>query len=138
MRTLMLAAAAAIIPVLAGAAEPMSVGQREFMGNCASCHGADGKGNGPLAELLTVALPDLTQLQKNNDGVFPFEYLYRVIDGREFVGAHGTRDMPIWGNEYNEAAVEKYNQILGSVHPELFVSGRILSLTVYIQSIQER
>ena len=40
---------------------------------------------------------DLTQLAKHNDGQFPFWTVYRVIDGREEVKAHGSRAMPIWG-----------------------------------------
>ena len=67
---------------------------------CATCHGRDGKGNGPVSAALRVPPPDLTVLAKKNNGVFPFSSVYEIIDGRKAVIAHGTRDMPIWGDRY--------------------------------------
>ena len=48
----------------------LELGKFEYMNSCAGCHGIDGNGKGPLADLLSVAPSDLTQLQKNNGGVF--------------------------------------------------------------------
>ncbi|MGF1503204.1 MAG: c-type cytochrome [Paracoccaceae bacterium] len=114
-----------------------AIGERVYNSRCAVCHGTDGRGTGPYAELLTVALPDLTRLEAANDGDFPFERIYKTIDGRFELGAHGTRDMPIWSDEFNEAAVERYNPFFGSTDAEAFVSGRILALITYLQSIQQ-
>ncbi len=47
-------------------------GREEYQAYCATCHGEKGKGDGPMADLLTVAPADLTQLRKKNDGEFPF------------------------------------------------------------------
>lgn len=107
------------------------------MSNCASCHGESGNGLGPLAELLSMAPTNLTQLRAQNDGDFPFERVYRVIDGRDVVAGHGSREMPVWGNEYDDRAREQLGEFYGIESPELFVSGRILSLITYLQSIQE-
>jgi len=52
--------------------------------------------------LLTVRPMDLTQLSKKHQGQFPFWQVYRVIDGREEVKGHGTRDMPIWGEVFRQ------------------------------------
>ena len=38
---------------------------------CATCHGRDGKGNGPAAAALKVPPPDLTVLARRQKGVFP-------------------------------------------------------------------
>ncbi len=120
-----------------GAAAEESVGARLFAENCAACHGTDGKGNGPLAELLSVGLPDLTTLSARNDGTFPFERVFMVVDGRADVAAHGGREMPVWGMTFDAAAAEEYNPFPGSTDVETFVSGRILALVSHIQSLQE-
>jgi hypothetical protein len=56
-------------------------------------------------------------------------YVYRVIDGREGIRGHGTRDMPIWGTVFIE-------QEDGTIARESRALGRILSLLYYVQSIQ--
>src|SRR5574341_1039867 len=71
---------------------------------CAVCHGREGKGDGGAANLLTVKPADLTQLSKNNNGVFPFWRVYGIIDGRQEVKGHGTREMPFWGAEFRAEA----------------------------------
>lgn len=72
---------------------------------CASCHGAQGEGNGPVAAMLNVAVPDLTLLARRHRGGFPTEQVRRIVDGRDVPAAHGARRMPVWGYEFAEAAV---------------------------------
>src|SRR5262245_43835068 len=81
-----------------------AVGQQEFRHACAVRHGLDGKGQRGIKtlNLLTVRPPDLTQLSKKHQGQFPFWQVYRIIDGREEVKGHGTRDMPIWGEVFRQ------------------------------------
>jgi len=67
---------------------------------CASCHGAHAHGNGPVAGSLKVKAPDLTRIARRRDGHFPDETITQIIDGREPRTAHGTRDMPVWGQEF--------------------------------------
>jgi mono/diheme cytochrome c family protein len=66
---------------------------------CASCHGRTLNGDGPVAQSLAVAVPDLTRIAARHGGTFPDNWVYRVIDGRESLMAHGPRDMPVWGVE---------------------------------------
>lgn len=80
--------------------EVVKAGRPTYEQYCAVCHGPAGKGDGGAATLLTVKPADLTQLSKKNNGVFPFWQVYRVIDGREEVKGHGTREMPIWGRSF--------------------------------------
>lgn len=75
-------------------------GKTEYESNCASCHGLGGKGDGPLSESFRTKAADLTTLAKRNDGVFPAQRVYEIIDGREEVAAHGPRAMPVWGRDY--------------------------------------
>ena len=120
-------------------ASDVNFGKNEYMENCAVCHGVDGKGAGPYTEMLKVdVMPDLTMLQKKNNGVFPFDHVRTVIDGRGEVKSHGPRDMPIWGNEYNAKAPSPDYFMAGEIDTEPFVSGRILMLVDYLQSIQQK
>jgi mono/diheme cytochrome c family protein len=75
-------------------------GQELFMRFCASCHGADGMGEGPVADAVATTVPDLTRLARRNDGKLDEEKLSEIIDGRSVVIAHGTRFMPVWGYEF--------------------------------------
>ena len=102
-------------------------GRFQYQSHCAICHGTNGTGDGRMREELLNKPADLTQLTKNNNGQFPFWRMYRVIDGREEVKAHGPRTMPIWGVELQ--VVE------GS---ELRATGRILELVYYLKSIQKK
>ena len=110
-----------------------AVGQQEFRHACAVCHGLGGKGDSVMTtlNLLTVRPADLTQLSKKHQGQFPFWQVYRIIDGREEVKGHGTRDMPIWGEMFRQPEGGKRVDETG-------VIGRILALVYYIQSIQEK
>ena len=113
------------------------LGQLEYESNCAVCHGVDGLGAGPYAELLTPPVPDLTAMQKNNGGVFPFERVYEVIDGRQEVKAHGPRDMPIWGDRYNKDAVELETMGEYAGDREAYLRARILALISHLFSLQK-
>jgi len=110
------------------------LGKREFEANCASCHGLDGKGGGPYVEMLRRSPPDLTQLQKANNGVFPLVRMYEVIEGAG-VG-HGTRDMPVWGRDYRIKAGEYYADM--PYDPEVYVRSRILALAEYLSRLQAK
>ncbi len=68
-----------------------------FDSYCAVCHGRDGKGNGPAAPALLKVPADLTHISTRNDGVFPTVRVKRYIEGLDEVAAHGSRDMPMWG-----------------------------------------
>jgi mono/diheme cytochrome c family protein len=111
-------------------------GKAEYQSTCAGCHGPAGKGDGQFNQFLRLKVPDLTTIAERNGGVFPAERLYAIIDGRAEVPGHGTAQMPIWGNVYNDRAVDYYK---GFAHnPEQFVRVRILSLIDYIYSLQTR
>jgi mono/diheme cytochrome c family protein len=65
--------------------------------HCAACHGAEGRGDGPVAPALARAPSDLTTLARRHGGSFDAQRVAAVIDGRSYVVEHGTRDMPVWG-----------------------------------------
>jgi mono/diheme cytochrome c family protein len=106
-------------------------GKREFDSNCASCHGMDGKGRGPVAGFLTKNPPDLTLLSRSNG----------AIDGRDLpegsqAGPHGNREMPIWGRDYRLRDGEYYGDT--PYDADAMVRGRILALLEYLNRLQVR
>jgi len=134
-KNLLLAAMVSVLGV-AGAAEKMDIGKMEYGESCAACHGVTGKGDGPFAAQLKSPMPNLTVLSKNNGGVFPTLRVYNVIDGRQELLAHGTREMPIWGKAYQVKAGEFYAD--SYYDPETFIRGRILALIDYINRMQAK
>jgi len=119
-------------------AQDLDAGKSEFQSSCATCHGTDGKGKGPLSEQLKVAPTDLTVLAKKNNGVFPVSAIYEVIDGRKEIAAHGTRDMPVWG-AYNQKLLYPLDKFIDpSYDPEAMVRARILTIIDYLNRIQEK
>jgi mono/diheme cytochrome c family protein len=109
-------------------------GKREYDSNCANCHGLKGKGDGPYKPYLTKSPSDLSVLSKKNSGVYPFDRVYMVVDGRLEIGAHGSRDMPIWGTEYSVQAGASHMDV--PYASESFVRTRILALTEYVFRLQ--
>jgi mono/diheme cytochrome c family protein len=77
---------------------PASDAKKMFDTYCAVCHGKEGKGNGPAAASLTKVPADLTRITARNGGTFPEVKIRRYIEGLDEVPAHGTRDMPMWGD----------------------------------------
>lgn len=121
----------------AQADERSDFGKREYMDRCAVCHGQSGKGDGGMIDILRTAPTDLTTLSRKNGGVFPFDRVYAVIDGRQAVKGHGARDMPVWGKAYSTETVragEHYGDMPYTM--EMYVRARILSLIDYLNRIQ--
>ena len=89
---------ALILTVLAlpAFAQDATEGAATFLDHCAGCHGAEARGDGPMASLLTVAPPDLTRLAYREGGDFPLTRVIERIDGTTEVRAHGG-PMPIFG-----------------------------------------
>lgn len=71
---------------------------------CSSCHGPHGQGDGPVASLIKIGVPDLTRIAQRDGGEFPTEDVRRTIDGRLERPAHGPRDMPVWGWQFYDSA----------------------------------
>lgn len=113
-------------------AEEVDVGARLYQESCSVCHGATGSGGGELSKLLNIEPPALTGLAAANGGVFPMLNVIHIIDGRSGVRGHGG-PMPIFGSLYSASSVTAGSDY-GSV---VEVRGRILSLAMYLETIQE-
>lgn len=123
--------AAILIGVPTWAQEPKLIesiqGPELFKAYCASCHGQDGKGKGPMAASLKTAPADLTRISIRNRGVFPLAHIEKVISGEDQpAGGHGSRDMPVWGPIFSKVTND---MDMGRV--------RINNLARYLREIQE-
>jgi hypothetical protein len=106
-------------------------GRAEYMATCASCHGENADGLGPVAAYLTIPVPGLRDLAKENDGVFPLLRVIQIIDGRAMVRGHAN-PMPVFGQRY-AVRIEQLGTLYGT---EVIVRARVLELATYLQSIQ--
>lgn len=111
---------------------------------CASCHGADGTGDGPKAATLDPKPTDLTRLAQRNGGRFPFYETMLSIEGRAPTAqnqdtslpgnpkAHGSSAMPVWGEVFSRQELSQGT----SLDLQLQTTGKIMMITEYLQSIQ--
>lgn len=104
--------------------EPLS-GAQLFRTHCASCHGENGGGGGPISAQLRNTVPDLTTFSARNGGRFPAERVRQIVEGRG-PAAHGDRSMPVWGDVFRRQSAD--------ADPAM----RIDAIVTYLQSIQQR
>jgi mono/diheme cytochrome c family protein len=116
-------------PRLPPLAIPSLMGRDLFEFYCATCHGRDGKGNGPVAAALKVPPSDLTRLARDNGGAFPRERVAALLtqEQRVLAPAHGTSDMPVWGPVFR-----------GLDPSDTLVKVRIDNVLDYIASMQAK
>jgi mono/diheme cytochrome c family protein len=99
-------------------------GRKLFLQYCATCHGAEAKGDGPTGRALKKAPADLTKIEKA-DGKFPSVRIQRIIAGDDMLESHGSRDMPVWGTVLRRKVGAGFAKL------------EIYNLTNYIESIQQ-
>ena len=105
-------------------------GRQLFMENCASCHGADAKGDGEMSQHLVKMAPDLTKLSIRNGGVFPTDEVMATIDGLNRA-PHFSGAMPEFGaGDMGETIVVERNGLGTPVPADL------LALTQYLEEVQ--
>ena len=100
--------------------------QEMYTAYCAVCHGKDGKGNGPAAEALRVAPPDLTILARKNENNYPYDRVKSAIVGDVRLPSHGSKEMPVWGELFWGMSQEHSSE----------VQLRVNNLDKYIESMQ--
>ena len=111
-----------------GGIQPSELGLRLYRTYCASCHGPNALGDGPMAKHLLQAAPELAGFAQRNGGVFPTDRVYDIIDGRR-VRAHGDTEMPIWGDAFRSGPAG---------FDEATVRKRIEAIVGYLRAIQRR
>ena len=123
-------------------------GKADFVNYCASCHGIDGTGNGPLAPTLKIPASDLTVISKKNGGHFPYTMIRKTIESRELglARAHGPREMPVWGPVFSQepegpvpgGASGGFYGVSAAQCVNLAAKAKIMNIVDYIESIQKK
>ena len=103
-------------------------GKEMYLAYCATCHGKEGKGDGPVASALKVPPADLTTLSKRNNGEFPSAHVVNLLTGSNRVAAHGSKEMPVWGPIF---------MVMGHQH-ESEARLRVANLADYVKSFQQK
>ena len=109
---------------------PVEQRQELFDRLCASCHGLEGRGDGPVADQLTPRPSNLTMLARRHGGKFPREHVVIVLSGQRRIRAHGTNEMPIWGQRLAPA------ESPAAAAAQLEQARLITALTDYVESLQ--
>ena len=106
--------------------QTLGAGRALYLERCAACHGAAGKGDGPVAPSLKGPVADLTRLPRK-DGAIDEARVRTSIDGTQAASAHGTREMPVWGKVLAKT---------GPKRGEGWAQADISTLIHYLKSIQ--
>jgi len=123
--------ASAQTPTKTGPKANIAAGRELFHQNCSVCHGVDAKGKGSMYDpesaepARRVPPADLTVLSERNAGKFPADRVRNAIYNKDSIPAHGTPEMPAWGNVF----------YLLKSRPKV-LEERVRDLTAYIESIQ--
>ena len=118
--------------LLAACVEEAKPTSDAFAENCAACHGADARGNGPAAAGLGVEIPDLTLISARNGGSFPFSSVMSTIDGYSR-GAHSANVMPEFGATEDLGEMVVFEVGDGNGIP---VPRKLLAMAQYLESLQ--
>ena len=123
-------AAIALFAGPASAADYVAMSGKDlYLRFCASCHGDSARGDGPVASSFSVEVPDLTLIARRYGGEFPRDRVARIIDGRFIIGAHGSRTMPVWGEDLGRIEI-------GNPEAERATQIIITRLTDYLWQLQ--
>lgn len=106
-------------------------GRAEYLAACASCHGVDARGGGPVGPALRTPPPDLTLLAWRRGGTFPRDEVIAVLAGERSFAAHGNREMPVWSQRYGVPGTDGATAIAS-----IYARRRLELLASYLESVQ--
>jgi mono/diheme cytochrome c family protein len=113
-------------------AQDADQGRALYQTHCASCHGADAEGQGPLAPALVLQPVNLTTLSSRNDGTFPLQRVLKRIDGTDPLVSHGS-PMPVFGPYFEGGADVPMKLADGQ---PILVPQPMADLVAYLMSVQ--
>ncbi|MCA0940156.1 cytochrome c [Salipiger pacificus] len=116
------------LPLGAALAQDADRGAALYTEHCATCHGLDGRGDGPMAGVLMIKPVNLTELAAANGGSFPLERVVKRIDGRDPLVSHGS-PMPVYGQFFGFDAEAALQGEVPTVQP-------VADLVAYLKEIQ--
>lgn len=131
LRVTVLTILLAITPMCA-AAQDLERGEALFHMHCATCHGIEAHGDGPMGPALVVQPPNLRDLATRNGGKFPVTRVVMRIDGRDPLVSHGS-PMPVYG-QFFQVDEEMMQAETGQ---PILTSSPIVDLVSYLETLQD-
>lgn len=121
---------ALILPSYTALAQDADAGAELYQHYCATCHGIDATGHGPMAGVLIIQPTNLTELV-DQSGAFPTIRVVERIDGRDPLVSHGS-PMPVYGPffEGNDTAIK------APTGQPVLTSKPIADLVAYLKTLQ--
>lgn len=113
-------------------AENVAEGAALYQKHCATCHGIDMDGNGPMAGVLVIKPDNLLTLSHENGGQFPLVRVIKRIDGRDPLVSHGS-PMPVYGDFFEGVDVALKTE----TGQPIMTSQPVMELVAYLQSVQQ-
>jgi mono/diheme cytochrome c family protein len=107
--------------------DPVAQGREWYLSYCTMCHGEEGKGDGVLADSLSMSPPDLTTIARRRGGNFPVDEITNIIGDAAEVPGHSTGDMPAWWETF---------QASEGIADAEELQTRIENITAYLKTIQ--
>ncbi len=132
MKTIIATALGLGILAVSAAAQDADIGRAHYYTHCATCHGLEGRGDGPMAGVLLIRPSNLTELSITNGGSFPLERVVKRIDGRDPLVSHGS-PMPVYG-DYFEGVFDV--PIKAPSGQPILTSRPVVDLVAYLREIQ--
>jgi len=132
IRWIVLGAVGAALSPVFSLAQDAGEGQRLYERHCASCHGLEATGHGPMRPVLIVQPKDLTVLSRENGGEFPLERVVKRIDGRDPLVSHGS-PMPVYGDFFQEFGDVSIKTPAGQ---PVMTSRPVADLVAYLEALQ--
>ena len=131
-KSILTAGFCAFSSVSATSAQDVMQGEEYYLQHCATCHGLDARGHGPMAGVLLVQPPDLRALTARYDGNFPITRVVMRIDGRDPLVSHGSA-MPVYGQFFQQGADVALKAQSGQ---PILTSAPIADLVAYLETLQ--
>lgn len=125
----LLLAATMTAPALA---QDATEGESLFRTYCATCHGLDADGKGPMGPALILQPTNLTRLQIDNNGDFPRVRVIKRIDGRDPLVSHGS-PMPVYGDYFEGHDVA----LKTKAGQPIMTSKPVADLVAWLESVQQ-
>lgn len=112
-------------------AETSDVGKVLYVQNCVSCHGVDGRGNGPVAASMATPPADLTRIAARRDGVWPLLEVMAILDGYNR-NTLPREDMPVF-ESFLDNEMSEFDTGNGVM---TLVPTKLIEIVYYLESIQ--
>jgi mono/diheme cytochrome c family protein len=111
-----------------------SDGKALFMQNCAVCHGADARGDGPMARTMRKPPADLTLITVRHGDRFPRAKVMSIIDGYARSSKMDGPNMPEFG-ELLKGDLVPFDSGDGKPTP---TPRKLVALLEYLESVQAK